>query len=180
MSLGLLGPCYCSCPWRRRPGHQNGRCFHRIQDLSHRLHLCWGRRRGRGSWDHVHSAISRVAGFAGNAAVGGDGWVGWSCGCLCSWRDGVTGPTAAAAQISVATSIAMARRSESCVPSPLLLLGSLGLPAQLLQLGDEYCRHCLHCFPCSASSVCYSSPTFRCTGLWNSSVSWCVGQRYLC
>ena len=34
-------------------------------------------------------------------------------------------------------------------------------------------------YPSSACSMCSSSPTFRCIDVWNSLVSWCVGQGHL-
>ena len=34
--------------------------------------------------------------------------------------------------------------------------------------------------PGSLSSVCFNLPTYSCTDVWISVVSWCVGQRNIC
>ena len=70
-------------------------------------------------------------------------------------------------------------QAESCVLLPLLLLGFLKLWAQLPQSEGWDCRYRLHCSLGSASSMCSSSPTFRCTHVWNSLASCCVGERHL-
>ena len=63
---------------------------------------------------------------------------------------------AAAAQCSVAMGVTAAGKLESCVPPPLLLLGSLWLLAQLPQNKDQDYRHYLCSSPISASSMCFS------------------------
>lgn len=64
---------------------------------------------------------------------------------------------------------------ESHALPPLLLLGSLGLQAQLLWLGGQDYRHCLSCSPDFTSSMSSSPPTFRYTNVGNSLASRCVG-----
>ena len=76
------------------------------------------------------------------------------CGCLCS--------------------------QEASALLSLMLPGCLGLRAQPLRLTVQDCRRYFQCSPGSASFMCPTPPTFRCTDVWNSLMSWCVGQKHLC
>lgn len=72
-------------------------------------------------------------------------WIASKChgrghGCPSSCRDGVPGPTAAAAQLPVAVGTGVVGWLESHVPSSLLLLGSLKLWALLPWSGGQYRR----------------------------------------
>ena len=62
---------------------------------------------------------------------------------------------------------------ESHALPPLLLLGSLGLQAQLRWLGGQGYRHCLSCSPDFTSSMSSSLPTFRYTNVGNSAFPVC-------
>ena len=104
----------------------------------------------------------------------------WSCGSLCSWMDRVRGPAAAAAVwFPVAASIAAAGRLVSQALSPLMPLVSQQDRSPWPGSRDQVRNH-LGCPPSSASSVCSSPLTFRCTLLRNSLASCCVGKRHLC
>ena len=71
--------------------------------------------------------------------------------------------TLTAAQFSAALSTTVTRRLESFLPPPLLLLFSKTVDSDPM-VGEavQYCMHFM-LFLSSASSVCSSPPTFRCT-----------------
>ena len=94
-----------------------------------------------------------------------------SHGHLNGWRDGVPGPTTIVAQLPEAVGTTAARRLESC---------SLGLQALLLWAEGWDGRHHLFRSPWFHLLYIFQSPAFRCTNVWNSLVSWCIGQRHLC
>ena len=134
---------------------------------------CWGRvvvgvARVAGA-----SAVSGVVGFPGTTAVDRGlgcghlhGWRGHrprchcclipcGCGCCCSQEAGVM-----------------------CAASPAVT-GFSGAAGSATVAGSRDYKHHL-CFPLSsASSVCSSPPTFRCTNVWNSPAFQCVGQMNL-
>lgn len=120
-------------------------------------------------------------------------WGCWVCGCCQQWRwwgtgvesgtpaggTRVMGPAACTAQLTVLTGSDVAGGwSNMCLflscywvlwrcssATAVRRLGFWALPALL---------------PQSASSVHFSPPTFRCTDVWTSLVSWWAGQRNLC
>ena len=88
-----------------------------------------GGRHWEGSWGQADiPTMSGVVRFAGSTTAD-DGRKGWGHEYLNQWRNSVPGPIAAAAQLPVAMGASAVGRPESCVPLPLLLLGSLKLRA---------------------------------------------------
>lgn len=83
------------------------------------------------SWDCMGiSAMSGIVRFEGFAAVGGGGG-GQSCGCLCGWRDGVSGPTAVPAQLPVIAAVGEGQSHVYTSPAATMFSGAAGLAAMV-------------------------------------------------
>ena len=101
---------YCQCLWPHLLGHRDGRHFHCSLDLlSCTLHCCGGGR-------ELGSAYLCHFGYCW---VGGSHCCRWwprdqSCGCLCGWRDEITGSSVPAVQLPVSVSTATAGGPEAC------------------------------------------------------------------
>ena len=172
VSSGSLVPCCCQCccsQWYHHLGHRDGRCLHHIQ-------VCLGHTEGDEAW--------QVESWS-QAPLPYPGFLGFGAPML--WPRIVGTSTAG--------------RTGSQAPL-LLLLGSLW-PQVSLWSGCWSHMCYLPCwyqalwgsvpmargpgsqappllFPGSVSSMCSSPPTFRCTDVWNSPASRCVGQRNIC
>ena len=68
---------------------------------------------------------------------------------------------------------------ESCVVSPAATKSSGAVDSTAMAGGPELQPLTL-LFPQFCLLFVFQSTTFRCTDVWNSLVSWCVGQRHLC
>ena len=147
--VGVLLLWHC---WHCHLGHWDGDCFCCVQDLSSRRPCRrWG---GAGA----RLPLLCLGLLSLQAALL---WArGQSCGCLCTWRNGVIGPSATAVQLFVTMRATVARRLESHVLPPLLLLASLGLWAQLLRPSSWNGRHCL-CILEKAMAPHSSTPAWK-------------------
>lgn len=178
-SLPLLVPCCCQCcycHWYCRLGHWDGRHFYHVWGHLGHGHCCHS---GEGEKPESWAPLPPPALFGwwvllslvgvGEAGVAGAALAGGTR---------VMGPTTAAVRLPVAMGAIVAGRPRSHVPPLLLLPGSVGLQTQPLWPGARIPALPL-LVPGSASSVCPNSPTFRCTDVWISPASCCVGQRKL-
>lgn len=102
-----------------------------------------------------------------------------SHGHLTGWKNRIQGPTATVTQLSMATSVLVAGRPESCVPRPLNPTRFSGAAGSAIT--DRYlgCRQCLHHSLSFTSSIYFSLSTSRCTDACNNPASWYAGARLL-
>ena len=125
------------------------------------------------------SALSDIRRFLGSPTAGGGWGVRVVGGSAASWRYRATGLTAPAAQLSeaVGATASLGWSQVRCLPCCCRLFGACGLgchgsgaklqalPMLILQFYPFHVFHCAH---------------LRCADVWNSLVSWYVGQRPSC
>ena len=169
----LEPPRACALQQEKPLGLQDGWCLNLVWGfLGCRLHHCSGTR-GGGSQGHRHSGGWSSGVPQLQAGI-------WTCRHLHGWRDRIRGPTAAAAQLSVAVSTAGVGRPQTCDPLPCSSWLFWGDGPSPLQPGVWDGTHCSHCPLSPTSSIYFSPPTFRCTDVWDSLASYCAGKKKPC
>lgn len=155
---GVTVICCCQCCWHHCQEHQDGNTFQCCLNHRHNHHdrQCRVELRSQAFLLHPGLLDLQVSPQAGVARV--------------------AGPAATAAWFPEAAGTTVVKRPELCALPSLLLLGYLGVQAQVPQTGGQDHGHHL-CCPPVWPPLCIPIHPPSDVQVWISAASWCVWQR---